>query len=402
MNKKHEMVSELTKRIELAKVELPTEDLLYDEPSKYWAKSDYWERYPQGHSRDGATVSIESTLACLSEDSLARILADDKIQDGIAWVELWRLWGRAGYFECAPRIIHSAFGAPTLRMRHDCYLHLFRGVGFQNSMDITDNGSNGESGKHLEGMRGIICLPEESSLLSGECDEEAVKENWMKTWAVWRAAMIYSFPFQACMGKKVFLKLLRDNVELFDRFMVETDACGMHFDLDASVGVKQIYEAAKKTTPVEFPVLSVPLVEGKGVIAIADFAKDAVSVTWSILGARQVLTLRFPEWDREAFERELECLDLACDTPTYASESNYYYYCWTQLADVLLVLSGMSVNQYYAIRPKGGNWDRAPMAFYPRGRCADGLSALWDRCYEYCTQFKTMQWYRKRSQGVEG
>lgn len=388
MNKKQQLVSELTERIEHAGITLPE-----SEDGSCWvfrAKDTYWEEFPEGYCRRGvlgSKESLESNLACLSEETLVRILADDKIVEGMPFDQLWSSWGRAKYFVCEPRLVYiKETRIPTLFLRHDCFLHLFRGYTFQNSYDIVADGSNGSGGNHLNTVYGIINPPMYFDYDEDDpAVEEAAKASWKKEWAVFRKAMILSFPFQACWNIGAFERLLQEHPGLFDEFMNQTDKYGMRQGLDTTLGVRQIYEAAKSTaerlkgTPQT--LLEIPMImeESSGrtmMCGILKFSKRVVSFTWSVQDERKELALEMPL-------HETECV--SPEDNDYPRSKYYYYYSWTSLALVLLRLSGVRFGYYAsAVSKNNTNWDRAPVLFHRLEECATGLQSMWNLCYDYC------------------
>lgn len=404
MNKKQQMVSELIDRIENAHVQKPNEVAFGDE-MQLRAYPKYWEQFPDGHCR---WHSVETDLACLSEDTLARILADDKIQEGMSWESLWHAWGRASYFNCAPSIIYGRDKhVPVLRMRHDCYLSWFRGYRFQMSMDICADGSNGES-RYLNNIESVITAPVESIILDDSVDEDTAIDDWNTKWAVFRKALVYSLPFEACAGKRVFTRLLDNNPDMFDEFMTRTDQELMHYHLAEGIGIKQISRACREGSTIRYPLFTIPLLTSGNdkpkVCAVLALSEDRVSLTWSVAGKQRRFQLAMPKWDRYAYERQLKCLDLSEDVPSYPSESDYYYYCWTALAVVLITLAGAGTGRYI-IDPYKLGWDETSSALYNIKLCAQGMSDIWDLCRDYCRRFRTLDSYtrmRPRNPRTEG
>lgn len=382
MNKKQQLVSELTERVKSAGVILPND--ARERPWEIYAGARYWKEFPDGHCRKGVIghpVSLESNLACLSEDTLTAILADDKITEGCTWNDLWKAWGRAGYFICEPSLVYlPGSKIPTLRMRHDCYLHLFRGYGFQNSRDIMDDGSNGFSGNHLQLVCNLIDPVRRDSIYEGFGGdaEELVEATWKREWAVFRKAMVIAFPFQACWNIAAFDRLLEEKPEMFNEFVNLTDEHGMYQDLNSDIGVREIQAAAWNTTrdpdDTEGLKLTVPMVMtsrsggAKFLCGILRFYEDAVSLTWSVKGERKFLSLSFPKYEQGV-----------------STERDYYYYIWTSLALVLLKFSGMWFGVYSTELPKKAAWDSVPPVFYNSEECADSLNRMWDFCYNFCS-----------------
>lgn len=385
MNKKQTLVSALTTKLEDLGVILSTGT---EDAVSFHADAKFWERYPEGYHSSLEGDCLEEDLSCLSVSTLEAILASDAFKPGIAFSDLWKEWGRRGFFKIDPEIIDTGDGIPVLHARHDCFLHWYKDAGFQNSYDAYCNGSNGSSSFDFGIIRRAITIPPCSSLYEEDIGADE-SNDWNLKFAAFRRAMFYSPAFQACVSKPVYQQLFRSNPAVFDEFMNRTDARCVHAGTDSALGLEALrerFEDSKFNFPAE---LEIPLAycphEGKRVFAVLRYNRDSVSLSWSEGGRPKQLTAHFPMWDEQAWIYEAECMDLGCESPQNLPESTYVYYCWLHLTYTLLSLSG-----FYCARPgRDRDIDLSPASIWHTVGCADGMPEVAAVLYKACTKFLT-------------
>lgn len=381
MSKKQEMVNELIERLSVLNIDDNTATL---GNLRLHAEDKFWERYPDGHCNSILEApSVEGRLSCLAEESLQAILANDLIDPEISFSDLWGKWGRAGYFKCAPSIIKDRQGTPILRMRHDCYLHWFRGNGFQVSYDAYCNGSNGSSFMNFFTTRKAITLPECSSYRDEDDYTTDFDAMWNHEWSLFRKAMVVSSIAQACAGKSVFYQMVNEHSSVLDEFISMTDNRCMKIDVDSSLSWSDMYReasGARFSCPME---LEVPVVTSRNndkdvnVLGILRFGKSAVSFTWSEKGRLHSLCIEFPEWEREAWADEVSGGVERC----MLDMRNYLLECWVNLGYTLITLAGIICERYVISPDKGKKFDSFPVAWWTRNECASNLTELYSCCF---------------------
>lgn len=356
MNKKQALVTEILERLSV--LDIPSEEL--------YAKNEFWSEYPDGHYNSTIYPSIEGLLSCLTKDSLQAIVDKDYIELGKTFNSAWNEWGRAGYLQSVPEVIQDRTGVPILRLRHDCYLHWFRGYGFQNSYDAYCNGSNGESPKTFNKIREAITT---------DIDNPA---EWNKTWALFRKAMVLSYPAQACAGKNVFYKMLNEHSDVFDDFITQTDKAVMRVGLDPSMTWNEMKEQASKqqfncSIDLEVPiVLRNPKGESNQVCGILRFGKSSVSFTWSEDLQSRSMCINFPKWS--AGDATLDT------TATFLSQREYLLECWVNLGYTLLTMAGVICAPYHIALSARRNIDVAAVNWCDQDTCVTNIRTLNEVC----------------------
>lgn len=353
MNKKHQLVSELTDRIVNSGIILP-EDTVARAPA------DFWKNYPDGHCDDSVCPSLEGQLSCLLESQLESILKDDHIQEGMEFHSLWKAWGTAGYLQCDPIIMDLPNDrVPMLRIRHDAYLHWMRGYGFQCSFDAYCNGSNGSSATNMYMAKRACTLSEYSE----RYEQDEGSAAWEQEYAVFRKAMMLRYPFEACAQKKSFYRVLQGQADIFDEFFNRTDKKCLRMGLDKSLGIRALRRKCQEAEPSGDTVLWIPLHQTtvrKGekreeVFATLFLGETFVSLHWKHGGDKK-LTINFPAWEKDTYMAELQGLDLAAEHPVYPIQGDYLYQCWSCLSLTLLTLAGVSYS---------GMWFHSPYVTMP-------------------------------------
>lgn len=381
MNNKQQLVNSVLAKIEEAQVELADEQDLRSQDVSFW------KRYPTGHCN--VEYSVEEQLSCLTEEQLQRV-ANLQITTGTKFRDMWREWGKAGVFECAPTLMRTESGIPVLRVRHDSYLHWMRGYCFQNSYDAHCNGSNGASGSTLARDTCIIELSGYSRLWDNE-DTDGVQEAWEAQWAVFRKAMILAHPFMACAGKNSFHRMLVCHADTFEEFMNQTDDNIMKLRLDKSLTLAAMRKKCASTeydstTLLDLAVMSAP---GKQV-GLLRFGRTAVQFSWNSCEGFKQLTIKFPEWDKDAYVQELyDCGDMNACHPMQAVEQEYLYSIWCNLSATLLTLAGVD-SRYF--RPANGDeFITADVCFYPEKQRVNNAEEMWNILYEVRSTLRSFQ-----------
>lgn len=380
MNKKRELVNTILDAVEAANVKLPEEaGFALDAGYKLGCADPdrYWKRNPNGHSREDATC-IEQLLACLDEHSLEDILASGGIPEGIEWNDLWRTWGAVGCFQCVPTIIEDDERIPVLRIRHDSYLSWFRGYAFQNSCDLRANGSNGASNSDLELAVKCVTCP------WWDTDEE--KAAWESKHALFRKALILSYPICAAGNQQSFYKCLQSYPEVFEDFIARTDKRCLHLDLDTSLTLEKM-RAEAAATKFEGPIVEeLALVRDDGYGVILRYNTKCVSVSWSEDGENHSLCIHIPEWDKEVYMGELDDIgDMNCGQyPNYPSMQYDLLCCWTGLTITLLALMGGQISYHYWVPTKklAAKMDKILPSFFSDEKHASDPRLVWDKLYE--------------------
>lgn len=381
MNNKQQLVNSILTKIEKAKVALVDDQHLHAQDTSFW------ERYPTGHCN--AEYSVEEQLSCLTEEQLQRV-ANLQITPGIKFRDMWREWGKAGVFECAPAILDTKSGVPMLRIRHDSYLHWMRGYCFQNSYDAHCNGSNGGSGSTLARDASIIELPVYSALWDNE-DDGDVQEAWETQWSVFRKAMILAHPFMACAGKNSFHKMLECYAETFEEFVNQTDDSVMKLRLDKSLTLTAMREKCASTEYDSTTLLDLAVMGALDKqVGLLRFGSTAVQFSWNSREGFRQMTIRFPEWDKDAYVQELyDCVDLNARHPWQPAEQEYLYSIWCNLSATLLTLAGMD-SRYF--RPANGNVFLATdVCFYPEKQRVHNAEEMWSALYEARSTLRSFQ-----------
>lgn len=344
MSKKQEMVSELTKRIESGNVELCCEYDCMSGSSEQMplctTVSDYWKKYPDGYFRD-SKGSVESVLACLTNESLEKILGDDSITADSSWDTLWLSWGRKGYLRSDASLLTSQEWVPTLRLRHDRYLSWFQGYRFH----LTDDLFNGrECWPGSDSLPDVVRAITLSDLVfDQERKPEMCKQKWYRDNALFRRAMLFGCVASACSNTPVFYRVLHDNTKIFDEFLSLSDKYCTKTQTDDQIGVKNIRRAARKSAPTSKATVYGAYLQDsrkdKGIFGWLSFGLTYVSLSMIRDGKDYTLTLNFPKWDRQAYEYERENIDCTGDKPVQLPYDAYLYTCWCTLLYALLALA---------------------------------------------------------------
>lgn len=348
MNKKQALVTEILERLSV--LDIPSDEL--------YAKDEFWSEYPDGHYNSTIYPSIEGLLSCLTKDSLQAIVDKDYIEPGKTFNSAWNEWGRAGYLQSIPEVIQDRSGVPILRLRHDCYLHWFRGYGFQNSYDAYCNGSNGESPKTFNKIREAITT---------DIDNPA---EWNKTWALFRKAMIVSYPAQACAGKTVFYKMLNEHSDVFDDFITLTDEKCLHLDLDPSMTWNVMKEQASKqmfncSIDFEVPIMiKSTKAEKQQFCGILRFGKSAVSYTWCENMQSHSMCINFPKFGKN----------------TLLHQQEYLLECWVNLGYTLLTMAGIICAKYNIVLPANRKINVIDVSWTQSELWATNISTLNEVC----------------------
>lgn len=335
MNKKQELVEKVLEKLEKSEVVLA-------DGSTLRACANFWDKYPDGHCADMMGDSIEHLLSRLVEENLEQI-ANTTLPPKTEFSVLWREWGKQGFLKSEPKLLDIG-GIPTLRIRHDSYLSWFRGYCFQNSCDAYGNGSNGESGKNLQDVMNIC-----KDLLERSPE-----------WATCCHALLLSFPFSACRGKRSFHTALHDHPEAFDALMEQTNKQLMRIQLPdgmtlGGLSTNMLEEEAAAKVFYEFPIVCA----GK-LFALLCVSRKSVQLIWMVYRIRNSYTVNFPVWDGE----------MSLD------ENDYYTLMWEGLAVTMLTMAGFMVTEYRITPLDPARTNASPALYYNPNTAVDSLSAL--------------------------
>ncbi len=357
MNKKRSLASEATDK-------LINGGVLYEGPVHEDAL--YWRLHPDGYC-SGET--LESKLALLTEENLTNIRDKYTPAPGMLFEDVWRRFGVLGFLKCEPKSLRiEGDRVPTLRIRHDSYLHWMRGYGFQNSYDAYANGSRGCS----QGLKFDL------DFIAGSKDK------------VLNRALILSHLYEACAGQRSFYNAMTWYRGVVDQFINDTDDSVMGHILDHTVVIENVRAACASSEPLKSYVLELAVVPGKGscVAALVRFGLDGVELLYSVGGNHRRLTMHFPVWDSEAYEEALlELGDLNAGHPDAYDEVTYLQYMWRRLFILLAEVADIHVTSMYMYTGSEEYFDTAPSSLYPATNVVHSMeqvdTALIDKSREY-------------------
>lgn len=332
MNKKRELVEQVLDLMEASHVE-------QDSYPSLRAVTAFWIAHPSGHYNDG-NASTEGALSCLMEENLSAILAMGVPQNGMKYTDLWREWGRQGCLKSVPTVMNIT-GIPILRIRHDSYLHWYRGYEFQNSYDAYANGSNGESDPYLEEAV-ELCRQFTHPDYEEQCKHMSDLEVKMCC-----TAIIASYPFYACRGKNSFYRVLKQYPEVFDEFLFRTGDL-FHRFVRCFVPVKTLCEEMSDKPMDCQPLQEYAVLNDGKQIALLRLGETAVQLVWHCKDRLHSYTIKFPYW---------------CNLFTNKRDQ-YLLKMWGWLAISLLTLAGFSATDYVINPIEAGQYEFASPTFY--------------------------------------
>lgn len=174
-------------------------------------------------------------------------------------------------------------------------------------------------------------------------------------------ALIASYPFSACRGKKSFYRALKQYPEVFDEFLIKTADLFRSFvkcfvpleTLKIEMCIKQM----------DCPVLQeYAILDGENQIALLKLGASAVQLVWCTKEGQCFYTIKFPYW---------------CNFFTDRMDT-YLMKMWGWLAMTLLTLAGFSAT-YYAICPvDAGQIEAVTPAFYFNEQCVSSINELYE------------------------